>query len=345
MTASLAVEGVTRRYGDAVALGGVDLAVEAGEYVVLLGPSGGGKTTLLSVLGGFVAPDEGRVTIGGRDVTALPPAKRPTTTVFQDYALFPHMTLAQNAAFGPRMRGAPRRERLARAQDMLALVGLSEHGAKRPSEVSGGQRQRAALARALAVDPDVLLLDEPLGALDLALRRAMQDELTAIQGRLGTTFVHVTHDQEEAMALASRLVVMRAGRIEDEGPPARVYARPATLFTAEFMGETNRIPASAGPARVETPFGPVPLAPPAPGALVLCLRPEAIRTRAGCWPMGRARVLQATFAGTHHRVRLEPEAAPGTTITAHLPPAPAPEPGAWLTLSADVADIRLFPAP
>ena len=312
---------------------------------MLLGPSGGGKTTLLNVIGGFVAPDEGRVLVGGRDVTALPPARRPTTTMFQDYALFPHMSLRDNAAFGPRMRGVGRRARRARADEMLALVGLSDHGAKRPSEVSGGQRQRAALARALAVDPDVLLLDEPLGALDLGLRRAMQDELQSIQRRLGTTFVHVTHDQEEAMAIADRVVVMRAGRIEDHGPPDRVYRRPATLFTAEFMGETNRIPARAGPSGVETPLGPLPLPPPASGALVVCLRPEAIGAEGRGWAMGPARVVGATFAGTHYRARLSPEAAPDLILTAHLPPAAPPEPGAAMTLSADPADAVAFPAP
>ncbi len=342
MTAPVTLDGVSHRFGPHRALRDIRLSVAAGEYVVLLGPSGCGKTTLLSVLGGFLRPEGGRVLIGGRDVTALPPARRPTTTVFQDYALFPHMTLLDNVGFGLRMAGMGRRERRGRAERMLALVGLAGQGAKRPHEVSGGQRQRVALARALAVEPDVLLLDEPLGALDLKLRRAMQDELKAIQGQVGTTFVHVTHDQEEAMALADRIVVMNRGRIEDEGPPDRVYRRPATLFAAAFMGEMNRIPARPGPAGLETPLGPVPLAPPH-GAerLVLCLRPEAVRTAPGPWDLGPARVRGAAFLGTHWRVHCAPEAAPDLPLVAHLPPAAAP--AGVLRLSADPADLSAFP--
>ena len=342
MTAPVAVEGVSHRFGALAALTDVALEIEAGEYVVLLGPSGCGKTTLLSVLGGFVRPTEGRVRIGGRDVTGVAPARRPTTTVFQDYALFPHMSLAENVAFGPRMRGAGRAARRERAEAMLALVGLGGQGAKRPHELSGGQRQRVALARALAVEPDVLLLDEPLGALDLALRRSMQLELKAIQRRLGTTFVHVTHDQEEAMAIADRIVVMRAGRIEDEGPPDRVYRRPATLFAAEFMGETNRIPARAAMGRIDTPLGPLPRPAPADGALIACLRPEALGA-GGAWPIGPARVADAAFFGTHYRAVLEPEAAPALPLVAHLPPAAPPE--GTLHLSADPAEVAIFPAP
>ena len=200
-----------------------------------------------------------------------------------------------------------------------------------------------ALARALAVEPDVLLLDEPLGALDLALRRSMQLELKAIQRRLGTTFVHVTHDQEEAMALASRIVVMRAGRIEDEGPPDRVYRRPATLFAAEFMGETNRIPARAAAGRIETPLGAVPAARAGPeGALVACLRPEALGAGGG-WSLGPARVVDAAFQGTHYRAVLASEAAPDLALVAHLPPG-AP-PAGTLALSADPAELTLFEAP
>lgn len=192
MTAPVTLENVSHRFGAQVVLKDIALTIAEREYMVLLGPSGCGKTTLLSVLGGFVHPSEGRVTIGGRDVTALPPARRSTTTVFQDYALFPHMTLRDNVAFGLRMAGVGRNARRAQADRQLALVGLEGAEGKRPHELSGGQRQRVALARALAVEPDVLLLDEPLGALDLKLRRAMQDELKAIQRRVGTTFVHST---------------------------------------------------------------------------------------------------------------------------------------------------------
>ena len=347
MTAPVSLEAISHRFGALTALGGVSLEIEAGEYVVLVGPSGCGKTTLLSVLGGFVRPREGRVRIGRRDVTAMPPARRPTTTVFQDYALFPHMSLAENVSFGLRMRGVGRAARTERAREMLALVGLDGQGGQRPHQLSGGQRQRVALARALAVDPDVLLLDEPLGALDLALRRTMQHELKAIQRRLGTTFVHVTHDQEEAMAIADRIVVMRAGAIEDAGPPDRVYRRPATLFAAEFMGETNRIPARVSGGRVETALGALPAgrtaSSPEGAALVACLRPEALREGEGAWSLGPARVVNAAFFGAHYRAVLEPAAAPGLALVAHLPPGAAPE--GTLELAADPASVALFEAP
>ena len=251
---------VTRRFGNLAALDDVSLSVPAGGYTVLLGPSGSGKTTLLNILGGFLAPDEGRVTIGGEDVTHLAPAKRPTTTVFQDYALFPHMTAGANVGFGLRMRGMGRAERESKAKAALELVGLPQAFTRKPHELSGGQRQRVALARALVVEPKVLLLDEPLGALDLKLRRQMQEELKALQKRVGTTFIHVTHDQEEAMALADLVVVMNKGRIEDQGAPERVYLKPATVFTAGFMGASNFIEgivrkSSPGGLDIETSLG------------------------------------------------------------------------------------------
>jgi spermidine/putrescine transport system ATP-binding protein len=344
MTAPVTIEALNHWFGDFQALSDIALHIEAGEYVTLLGPSGCGKTTLLSVLGGFLEPVEGKVLIGGQDMTHVPPAKRPTTTMFQDYALFPHMSLRDNVGFGLRMAGKGRRARHARADEMLELVGLADAAAKRPHELSGGQRQRVALARALAVQPDVLLLDEPLGALDLKLRRAMQDELKAIQRQVGTTFVHVTHDQEEAMAIADRIVVMNAGRIEDQGPPARIYRQPATLFAAGFMGEMNRIPARASGSGVETPFGLIAIAPPAAKDLVLCLRPEAIRLGEGPLRIGSARVRDAAFFGTHCRAHLVPEAAPDLTLVAHLPPGAVPEEGAILTLAAETDAISAFPA-
>ena len=241
MTDLVTVENLTRRFEKLLALDDVSLTIKAGSYTVLLGPSGSGKTTLLSILGGFLQPSSGRVLINGADCTHIPPAKRPTATVFQDYALFPHMTVVNNVAFGLRMRGVAKNTRIAGAQEMLSIVGLSDQAHKRPHELSGGQRQRVALARALIVEPAVLLLDEPLGALDLKLRRQMQDELKAIQKRVGTAFVHVTHDQEEAMALADHVVVMNKGHIEDQGTPEKVYARPMTEFSATFMGESTII--------------------------------------------------------------------------------------------------------
>lgn len=342
MTAAVHLTGIDHWFGPFHALKGVALDIDAGEYITLLGPSGCGKTTLLSVLGGFIAPAKGAVEIGGRDMTHVPPAKRPTTTMFQDYALFPHMSLRDNVAFGLRMAGMGRRARHAKASEMLALVGLEAAASKRPHELSGGQRQRVALARALAVSPDVLLLDEPLGALDLKLRRAMQDELKAIQRRVGTTFVHVTHDQEEAMAIADRIVVMNAGRIEDAGPPDRIYRKPATLFTADFMGEMNHIPANARAGGIETPFGLLPLVAPAQGPVTVCLRPEALGPGAGALSLGTATVRDAAFFGTHCRAHLLPQAAPDLVLTVHLPPGHIPALGEEVQLDADGALACIF---
>lgn len=342
MTAPVDIKHLNHWFGTFQALKNISLTIEAGEYVTLLGPSGCGKTTLLSVLGGFVEPSEGQVWIGDVDMTRLPPAKRPTTTMFQDYALFPHMNLRDNVAFGLRMAGMPRGDRHTRAVAKLDLVGLAEAWAKRPHELSGGQRQRVALARALAVEPDVLLLDEPLGALDLKLRRSMQDELKAIQRKVGTTFIHVTHDQEEAMAIADRIVVMNAGRIEDIGSPTRVYREPATLFAADFMGEMNRIQARITERGIETPIGVFPAEGLTPGAATLCIRPEAIQTSGGAVQFGEATVTDAAFFGTHVRVHLRSDAAPDLMLIAHLPPAQLPDRGAVLSLSTSVDALRIF---
>jgi spermidine/putrescine transport system ATP-binding protein len=308
------LQAVSRHYGNLTAVERIDLEIEPGEFLVLLGPSGSGKTTILSMIGGFTEPSQGRVRIAGADVTDLPPAKRPTATVFQDYALFPHMSVRANVAFGLAMRKVPKAERERRAEEMLRLVGLEGFGGRAIHELSGGQRQRVALARAVAVEPKVLLLDEPLGALDLALRRQMQEELVRIQKRLGTTFIHVTHDQEEAMSIADRVVVMNRGRIEDMGPPARVYLKPASLFTATFMGESNIlagevIEATANNVWVRTPLGTLTLAAHAAiGDLVtLSIRPEQIllgRGTDGAASLGAASVTEISFQGTHLRARL-----------------------------------------
>jgi spermidine/putrescine transport system ATP-binding protein len=256
MTPLVQVKNVSQHFGSMCALDDVSLDIAPESYTVLLGPSGSGKTTLLSILGGFLQPSAGQVLIKGEDCTSMAPAKRPTTTVFQDYALFPHMTVGANVGFGLRMRGVASAERDKRAQEVLNLVGLPEASGKKPHQLSGGQRQRVALARALVVEPSVLLLDEPLGALDLKLRRQMQEELKAIQKRVGTAFVHVTHDQEEAMALADHCVVMSQGRIEDEGPAERVYSRPSSRFSATFMGESTIFSGCvASPGEIATVFG------------------------------------------------------------------------------------------
>ncbi len=359
MTADVSIRNATKTFGAFRALDSISLDIAAGEFIVLLGPSGCGKTTLLSILGGFLEPSEGTIAIGGRDMTHVGPSKRPTTTMFQDYALFPHMTLVDNVGFGLRMRGMAKAERRDKALDFLDLVGLKASAAKKPHELSGGQRQRVALARALAVDPDVLLLDEPLGALDLKLRRQMQDELKAIQKRVGTTFIHVTHDQEEAMAIADRIVVMNQGQIEDVGAPGAIYMRPRSLFAAGFMGEVNFLDARVngvldGEVRVETALGPVVLptsaftagAPVAGAKTTLCIRPEQFRMSGeaqAAISLGKARIKDSAFFGTHLRCHLQPERQPDIAMTAHL--AQTAQPGAgdlidlWVPADAIVAII------
>jgi len=234
--------GVRKTYGDVVAVDRVDLEVEAGEFFTLLGPSGSGKTTTLRLIAGFERPDEGRVELSGVDVTGHAPYERDVNTVFQDYALFPHMTVADNVAYGLRVKSVPRAERRRRVQEILLVVRLPDVGDRKPIQLSGGQRQRIALARALVNAPKVLLLDEPLGALDLKLRQEMQTELKRIQrevSEVGITFVYVTHDQEEALTMSDRLAVFNQGRIEQIGAPAEVYERPATEFVAGFVGVSN----------------------------------------------------------------------------------------------------------
>ena len=225
-------DGVTRHFGEVRAVDGVDLAIGEGSFFAMLGPSGSGKTTCLRLISGFETPTAGHVRIFGAPAEHLPPNRRTVNTVFQDYALFPHLDVRDNVAYGPMVKGVPKAERHAKAEEMLALVRLDGFGDRRPSQLSGGQRQRVALARALVNAPRVLLLDEPLGALDLKLREAMQDELKAIQRRLGITFVFVTHDQGEALSMADRVAVFNEGRIVQVGPPETVYERPANRFVA-----------------------------------------------------------------------------------------------------------------
>ena len=234
--------GIRKTYGDVVAVDRVDLEIPAGEFFTLLGPSGSGKTTTLRLIAGFERPDEGRIELGGADVTNRAPYERDVNTVFQDYALFPHMTVAENVAYGLRVKHVPRAERKRRVEEILKVVRLPGLGERKPVQLSGGQRQRIALARSLVNTPRVLLLDEPLGALDLKLRQEMQIELKRIQREVsdvGITFVYVTHDQEEALTMSDRLAVFNEGRIEQIGAPAEVYERPATEFVAGFVGVSN----------------------------------------------------------------------------------------------------------
>jgi putative spermidine/putrescine transport system ATP-binding protein len=242
-TASPAVRlsGIRRTYGDVVAIDRLDLDIAEGEFFTLLGPSGSGKTTTLRVIAGFEQPDEGHVELGGVDVTRVPPFERDVNTVFQDYALFPHMSVQDNVEYGLRVKGMGRRERRVKAQEVLDRVRLPQVASRKPLQLSGGQRQRVALARAIVNSPSVLLLDEPLGALDLKLRQEMQVFLKALQRDLGITFVYVTHDQEEALTMSDRMAVFNEGRIEQIGSPAEVYEHPQTEFVAGFVGVSNVI--------------------------------------------------------------------------------------------------------
>jgi len=233
------LRGVRRAYGEVVAVDGIDLDIRRGEFFTMLGPSGSGKTTTLRLIAGFERPDEGHVELGGVDVTNRAPYQRDVNTVFQDYALFPHMTVAENVEYGLRVSKVPKRQRVERVEEALRTVRLPDVGRRKPVQLSGGQRQRIALARAIVNRPRVLLLDEPLGALDLKLRQEMQLELKRIQQDVGITFVYVTHDQEEALTMSDRVAVFNAGRVEQVGEPAEIYEHPASEFVAGFVGTSN----------------------------------------------------------------------------------------------------------
>ena len=359
MTADVRLEKITRRFKDFTALNEITLDIDAGEFIVLLGPSGCGKSTLLSIIGGFLSPNSGRVFIGDRDMTDLPPSIRPTTTMFQDYALFPHMNLRDNVAFGLRMRKLGRRERGLKADEFLDLVGMKASAIRKPHELSGGQRQRVALARALAVDPDLLLLDEPLGALDMKLRRQMQDELKKIQREIGTTFIHVTHDQEEAMAIADRIVVMNDGEIEGCGEPVDIYMRPQSIFTAGFMGEVNFIPGKimrkgALEYDIETALGSmkIPIDSFSAGTLapgettMLCIRPEQLHPSSEYTvhtALCQAKIIDGAFFGTHFRCHLQPVTAPELMLVAHMPQSAHLRVGETIDVRVNPGDIIALP--
>ncbi|WP_153100054.1 ABC transporter ATP-binding protein [Paraburkholderia hayleyella] len=303
MPALLTLEAVCKRFGAYTALDQISLEIRQGEFIALLGPSGCGKTTLLRAIAGFMTPDSGRIAIDGEDVTSLPPYRRPLNTVFQNYALFPHMSVLENVAYGPRRQGTPRREAATRAQAALEMVGLEALGARYPREMSGGQQQRVALARAIVNRPKLLLLDEPLSALDMKLRRRMQLELKHLQEKLGIAFIFVTHDQEEAMTMADRIVVMNAGRIEQVGTGTEIYQAPATRFVTEFIGDANLLPftAQAGVLSLALPglaachLNSVGAALPARGTAVL--RPEQLLVLG---EHGAARIAPDTPAGSAH---------------------------------------------
>ncbi|WP_144186184.1 ABC transporter ATP-binding protein [Elioraea rosea] len=325
----LTLRGVVRRFGAVTALAGVDLNVAEGELLTILGPSGSGKTTLLKIVAGFEFPDEGSVRLGATDVTMSPPRSRDVGMVFQNYALFPHLTVAQNVSFPLEMRHVPKAERQRRVAEALALVELAEYGERLPRQLSGGQQQRVALARAIVFNPRLLLLDEPFGALDRKLREVMQLEVRRLQRRLKLTTLFITHDQEEALILSDRIAVMNAGRIEQIGLPGDVYARPTTRFVADFVGESNLLEGTlldAGAAEVPR-FGRVALA--ADGAqpgtrATLLVRPEALRVgadAAGLANRATGRIVETVFLGLSVKLRMALEG--GLELLARLPLRPS----------------------
>jgi ABC-type Fe3+/spermidine/putrescine transport system ATPase subunit len=291
-----------KSYGATEAVQALDLDIAEGEFLAILGPSGCGKSTLLRMLAGFIAPSGGRIEIDGKDVSALGPERRPTNMVFQSYGLFPHMTVAENVGFGLSIAKRPQAEIASRVAAALALVRLDGMAARGVDKLSGGQQQRVALARAIIMRPRVLLLDEPLAALDLKLRQAMQEELRRIHREIGGTFIFVTHDQGEAFNLASRIVVMNAGCIEQVGRPDEVYLNPASLFVAGFVGEMNILRGRRSGDRVQLGAGPVLAAPGPDGPVSVIVRPEAFRILKGAaaadGPVIEATVREVVFAGT-----------------------------------------------
>ncbi len=322
MTAAVSFRQVSRHFGSVRAVDAVDLDVGAGEFFAMLGPSGSGKTTCLRLIAGFEQPTSGSISIFGEQAEGVPPYRRNVNTVFQDYALFPHLNILDNVAYGLMVKGIGKAERYKAAEEALALVQLPGYGARRPGQLSGGQRQRVALARALVNQPRVLLLDEPLGALDLKLRENMQEELKALQKALGITFVFVTHDQGEALSMADRVAVFNDGKIMQVGTPEEIYQRPATRFVAEFIGETNLVEGvvervSGGEALVKLPSGAT-LCAVADSAVAgqtvhLSIRPERIDLSDSRRPGGNSletEVTDSVYQGDHLRVQLKNPAHP-----------------------------------
>jgi iron(III) transport system ATP-binding protein len=305
---SVEFQGVVKRYGATAAVSGISFTVESGTLVTLLGPSGCGKTTTLRMIAGLELPNEGRILIAGRDVTSLGATQRDVSMVFQSYALFPHMSVLENVRYGLRRSGLANDEATRRAREGLATVGLAGYDERQPSELSGGQQQRVAVARALVLKPSVLLFDEPLSNLDARLRRQMREEVRELQQRLGLTVVYVTHDQQEAMAVSDRIIVMNAGCIEQQGSPRDLYERPATAFLARFMGESN--PARGSVRRLDAghvaaTLGDIELVVPntnaADGAATFAIRPEAITVETAPGPAGalKGTITKSSYVGTH----------------------------------------------
>jgi len=320
------VAGLTKRYGDVVAVDSIDLDIAQGEFFTMLGPSGSGKTTTLRMIAGFEIPDEGSIELAGEDVSRLPPYDRPVNTVFQDYALFPHMTVQENVEYGLMVKKAKKGERRQRAGEALEMVRLAGYGGRKPSQLSGGQRQRVALARAIVNRPKVLLLDEPLGALDLKLRKQMQVETKKLQRRLGITFIFVTHDQEEALTMSNVIGVVNKGRIEQMGNSKDIYERPATRFVASFIGEANILGGKV--EALQDPYAVVhQMSKDAPGISVLVppdglaagqdvfvsVRPEKLRVGPdtdGCVNVYEGTVIDEVYIGLASRIQVQLDNGP-----------------------------------
>ena len=340
--ATVEFRGLRREFGATVALDGLDLTVRPGEFLALLGPSGCGKTTALRMLAGFEHPDSGAVLVDGRDITRVPAHRRDAGMVFQSYSLFPHLSAVDNVAFGLRMRGVRAAERRSRAAELLELVGLGDKGERFPHQLSGGQQQRIALARALALRPRVLLLDEPLSALDAKVRLSLREEIRRLQQELGITTLFVTHDQEEALSIADRVAVMRAGRLEQCAEPAELYGRPATAFVAEFVGTMSRVPGELKDGTVEVLGQRLPAdGEAADGAVDVLVRPENLRVRAD--EQGGARGVATAFRGAV--VRLTVRLADGTEAKADLPAHEAAGLGAGAAVTASLPERPVLVAP
>jgi putrescine transport system ATP-binding protein len=342
LSALLRAEAITKRFGPTLALDALDLEIGQGEFFALLGGSGSGKSTLLRIIAGFEAPDTGRLLLDGQDIAGTPPWARPVNMMFQSYALFPHMTVADNVAYGLRRAGVPKAEAASRIAAALAMVGLAGFERRRPHELSGGQKQRVALARSLVMRPRLLLLDEPLGALDAGLRERTGFELRALQRETGAAFVMVTHDQEEALALADRVALLDGGRIAQVGPPREIYERPASRFVARFLGAANVLEGRAAQDRFDsadagiTCAGAIP-----PGTVAVAIRPERIRiATAGEGPnTARGTVRDVAFRGDDSLVLVD--LGGGTTLRVAHPGAGGAPParGASVALAWEGSDV------
>jgi len=351
----LHLDRVTKRYGAVTVLHDVDLTVADNEFLTILGPSGSGKTTVLRVIGGFEAIDSGRLMFDGQDLAPVPINRRPFNTVFQDYALFHHMTVFENVAYGLRVRRTPREVVASRVEAVLATVGLEKFGARYPAQLSGGQRQRVALARAIVCEPRIILLDEPLAALDVELRAQMQRFLKDLQRRLGIAFVFITHDQEEAIALSDRIVVVRDGRIEQDGTPATLYRRPRTAFVASFFGENNLVAGVLGQrsgerCRVDTALGSLiasaeGLDVPVGTAVIVAVRPEHVAFGPGTDNALAATVSEVRFLGANVMIELavDGHAEPLKVRRLADQAAAAIAPGDRVTLGWSAADAAVVP--